>query len=259
MKDKRKYKAIKAIDELLRHAYTDLADQFTKAAKAGKTKVVRDRIARGADLRSTNENGTTAWELAATAGHDAVVKVLKEAAPDLDDLTAHPDSHPQRVPCPICQNFYDVNDGGGEWNWPECGHLLITIYDDMYEEDNILNMFDDIVFDVADDVGHYIRMEKKRFQKGLGKYQHKPGQTFEKEFLNSVPKNIAPAINSMMQYGKDWWTFSSGVKAGISLDVTESLSGCVYKSFFHSNTELCTRKHKDTALKVLKWLDKQVE
>ena len=101
-------------------------------------------------------------------------------------------------------------------------------------------------------------MEKKLFQKGLGKYQHKPEQPFEKEFLNSVPKNIAPAIESMMQYGKQWWTHSSGVREGISTEVIETLNLCHYRSFFHKNVELCTRKHKDTVLKVLKWLEKQI-
>ena len=149
--NKRKYKAIKAIDELLSNAYTDLADQFTKAAKAGKTKVVRDLIARGADLRSTNKKGATAWELAATAGHDAVVKVLMDES-EPEHLLAHPESgHPQRIPCPICGNFYDVDDGDGAWRSPRCGHLLGTIYDDggayeqEYEQDNAVNMFDDIV------------------------------------------------------------------------------------------------------------------
>ena len=266
--NKRKHKAIKAISELLKNAYTDLADQFMEAAKAGKTKAVRDLIARGADLRSTNKKGATAWELAATAGHDAVVKVLMDES-EPEYLLAHPESgHPPRVPCPICGEFYDIDDGDGAWRSPKCGHLLGTIYDDggayeqeyeqEYEQDNAVNMFDDIVLDVVRDVGYHIRMEKKRFQKGLGKYQHKPGQSFEKEFLNSVPKNIATAIESMMQYGKQWWTFSSGVKEGISTEVIETLNVCHYRSFFHKNVELCTRKHKDTGLKVLKWLEKQI-
>ena len=263
--NKRKHKAITA---LLKNACTDLADQFLEAAKVGKTKAVRDLIARGADLRSTNKKGATAWELAATAGHDAVVKVLKGAVSEPGDLLADRDSgHTQRAACPICGEFYDVDDVIGEWGWPECGHLLSTRWDDSgideaedneAEDHNDVNMFDDIVFDVADDIGHYIWMEEKRYQKGLGKYSQTPSQPFEKEFLKGVPKTLAPAIESMMKWGKEWWTCSSGVKEGVNVEIIEFLSSSHHRSFFHQNPKLCARKHKDTASKVSKWLEKQI-
>ena len=190
----------------------DINDRFIEAIKAGDADAVRDLIAKEVDLRSTDDNGATAWELAATAGHNAVVKVLKNAVSDLEELLADPESrHSQRAPCPICGVFDDVME-------PTCGHFIGATYGDSTEE-NINFALDDIVFDVACDVEGYIdqgaaQLSSKWDQKGRKKGKKGAREEFTKTIMQSVPKSLAPAIESMVYYGNEWWTRGSGIKGG---------------------------------------------
>ena len=234
----------------------DINNRFIEAAKAGDADVVRDLITQEADLRSTDENGATAWELAATAGHNAVVKVLKNAVSDLGELLADPESgDSQSAPCPICGVFDDVME-------PTCGHFVGATYGGSTEESTAPFALDDVVFDVAAAVEGYIdqgaaQLSSKWNQKGRKKGKKDAGEEFTKTIMQSVPKSLAPAIESMVDYGKEWWISGSGVKEGVSVEIDEFLNSNEHQGFYHSNVTLFARRQKDKALKVLKWLEKQ--
>ena len=234
----------------------DINHRFIEAAKSGDADVVRDLITQEADLRSTDENGTTAWELAATAGHNAVVKVLKDAVSDLGELLADPESgDSQRAPCPVCGVFDDVMD-------PTCGHFVGATYGGSTEESTAPFALDDIVFDVSAAVEGYLdqgaaQLSSKWNQKGRKKGKKDAGEEFTKTIMQSVPKSLAPAIESMGDYGNEWWTRGSGIKEGVSVGIDEFMNSNEHQGFYHSNVTLFARRQKDKALKVLKWLEKQ--
>ena len=228
----------KKMSELLEAASLDLNNQLLKAAGIGDDGSVRDLVARGAHLGSTDKTGKTAWELAATAGHDTVVKVLKDAVVEMGELLANPESgDSQRAPCPICGNFYVVNDGF-DWEIPGCGHFVGATYGNFMGKEYIHGILDEIIFDAANAVEEYID---------------------EGGDQEDAPKGIGPIIESMVDYGNEWWggTKSNGIKAGISIEVDEYLNSSWYASFFHADPELFARKHRDLATKVMKWLEKQ--
>jgi len=112
---------------------------------------------------------------------------------------------------------------------PTCGHFVGATCGGSTEESTAPFALDDIVFDVSAAVEGYIdqgaaQLSSKWNQKGRKKGKKDAGKEFTKTIMQSVPKSLAPAIESIVDYGNEWWTRGSGIKEGVSVGIDEFMN-----------------------------------